>query len=141
MKAYITKSFGMTAREVGRWVQFFESHGVNLKIKEISIIPVFYSDNKMPVKDEVGFDPVLIGKSSDDSAFKTQNKTISYDDYFRIEDMFVTGKYRWKVSEFADIYEEKEIEKLSSAMVVVMLEEWSAHMRKDHIVVKWELIK
>lgn len=141
MKAYITKSLRVAKDEVAEWLEFFRSHGINLEIEEISVLPVFYPDEEAPEIEEVGFEPVLVGEYKDDTGLRAQNSEISYDDYFRVEEIFATGKYRWKASELAGVYNEQKIEKLSQAMIVAMLGEWTEHMRMDHIVVKWKMKK
>ena len=139
MKAYIKKSLRVAKDEVEEWLGFFRSYGINMEIEEISVLPVFYPDEEVPEIEEVGFEPVLVGEYKDDAGLWAQNSEISYDDYFRVEEIFITGKYRWKMSELAGVYNEQKIEELSQAMIVAMLEDWTEHMRTDHIVVKWKM--
>ncbi len=137
MKVYITKSFAMAKQEVEEWLRFFESCGVRLKIEKIQVLPVYYPNDKAPSIDEVGFEPVLIGEVANTKCRK--RPSFSYDEYFRIEEIITTGKYRWKNSEVAGVYAEKSVKELSPAMIVVMLTEWAEHMRFDNIEVEWKL--
>ena len=132
-------SFASAKQEVEEWTKFFESQGINLEVEEISVIAVDYPDDVEPQITEVGFEPVLVGETMGGQTEACKKSGMSYDEYFRIEEILTTGRYRWKASEMASIYEEKKVKNLSSAMTIVMLEEWAAHMRTNHIMVKWKL--
>lgn len=137
---YITKSFAMVKQEMEEWLSFFKSCGIELRIEKIQVLPVYYPDDRAPSINEAGFQPILIGEVAN----KCQERSsFSYDEYFRIEEIITTGKYRWKNSE-ADsdcVYAEKDVQELSSAMIVAMLTEWTEHMRLDNIEVEWKLKK
>lgn len=139
MKAYITKSFATVKQEVEEWLSFFESRGIRLRIKKIQVLPVYYPNDKAPSTNETGFQPILVGEVADT---KHQKRfSFSYDEYFRIEEIITTGKYRWKESEADCVYTERDVQELDSAMTVAMLTEWAEHMRIDNIEVEWELKK
>ena len=138
MKAYITESFAAAKQEVEEWLSFFESRGIRLRIKKIQVLPVYYPDDRVPSINEAGFQPILIGEVTN----KCQERSsFSYDEYFRIEEIITTGKYRWKESEADSVYTERDVLELGSAMTVAMLIKWAEHMRIDNIEVEWELKK
>lgn len=139
MKAYITKSFATAKQEVEEWLDFFESRGIRLRIEKIQVLPVYYPNYKAPSTNETGFQPILVGEVADTK--HQERPSFSYDEYFRIEEIITTGKYRWKESEADCVYTERDVRELGTAMTVAMLTEWAEHMRIDNIEVEWKLKK
>lgn len=137
MKLYITMSFKRAEEEVKEWLQFFLDQGVNMMVEEIQVVPKFFCDDAALSTDEIGFEPVLVGKTYDSVVGAAPEH--SYDDYFRIEEILATGKYRYRADDKEGRMREIEVEKLDYAQACRMLIEWSAHMLADGIRVKYRL--
>ena len=137
MKAYITKSLAAAKAEVKEWLHCFNSHGLGLEINKISLIPKFYPDDVAPNIDEVGFEPIQVEEAYDYNSSPEDNSSFSYDDYFRIEEILTTGKYRYHTAAGEQV--EIRVEELSYSKALEMLIEWGTHMGADGISVKWTL--
>ena len=137
MKKYMVQSYETAYADVKEWQEFFERHGVRLQITEVQCIPKIYGDKDMPQTEEIGFAPVQVGMAVGSLPEEEILADFSYDEYFRVEEMFTTGKYRYYTS--FDMYCVTAIEKLGLSLTLQMLDEWTAHMRRDGIAVKWKL--
>lgn len=137
MKAYITKSLAAAKAEVKEWLHCFTSHGLSLEINEISLTPKFYPDDVTPNVEEVGFEPIQVGETYNCQSNPEGSSGFSYDDYFRIEEILTTGKYRYHTA--TDEQVETRIEELDYSKALEMLLEWALHLDSYGISVKWTL--